>query len=433
MAPPAPPAPTAPPATRAWRARIFSVTWLSYFSYYQTRKNVSLVKKELEDLGIASRYDLAGIDTLFLLAYAVGQFVWGFVADVISPRRLLCCGMLATAGLSALFGASDLVALMALAFGLNGLAQSTGWPANSRVMASWFGTAERGVVLGYWGTCYQIGPLVAGTAATYLLVHYGWRAALFGPALWAAVVAIAVYVLVADTPAHVGFAVPDRVDPAASGAALRVARRAAWRALVASPAVWLLGGSYFCIKLMRYSLLFWLPYYFRDGLGYDKSASGYLSTSFELGGVAGVIVAGLVADRLLGRRRIAVAAVGLVLLCGALALYQAIGATSMAANFASMMLVGVLLFGPDSLVSGAAAQDAGGPHAAAAASGFVNGIGSVGAVLQGYVTAYVSEQWGWRALFTVFQGLALCGALALVVARLHARRAASATSSSLRE
>jgi sugar phosphate permease len=77
-------------------------------------------------------------------------------------------------------------------------------------------------------------------------------------------------------------------------------------------------------------------------------------------------------------------------------------------------LVGAFLFGPDSLVSGAAAQDEGGPHAAATATGFVNGMGSLGAILQGVVTVQVSRLWGWQALFYVFVGLAVLAALCLL-------------------
>ena len=80
---------------------------------------------------------------------------------------------------------------------------------------------------------------------------------------------------------------------------------------------------------------------------------------------------------------------------GGLYVYQVIGATSMAANFMSMMFVGATLFGADSLVSGAVAQDVGGPHAAAAASGFVNGIGSLGAIVQSLVLAWISETYGF--------------------------------------
>jgi sugar phosphate permease len=55
-----------------------------------------------------------------------------------------------------------------------------------------------------------------------------------------------------------------------------------------------------------------------------------------------------------------------------------------------MALVGFCLFGPDTLISGAAAQDIGGKHDVAKAAGFINGFGSTGAVFQGLVTSGMS-------------------------------------------
>jgi sugar phosphate permease len=82
-----------------------------------------------------------------------------------------------------------------------------------------------------------------------------------------------------------------------------------------------------------------------------------------------------------------------------------------------MAMVGFCLFGPDTLISGAAAQDLGGKHAAARAAGIINGLGSLGAVLQGVVTARVSEKFGWNALFYTFVLLALVSCLALLLVR----------------
>ena len=83
-------------------------------------------------------------------------------------------------------------------------------------------------------------------------------------------------------------------------------------------------------------------------------------------------------------------------------------------NFLAMMLVGALLFGPDSLVSGAVSQDIGGPHAAALACGIINGLGSIGAIFQGFMTDYVSRTYGWDMLFIIFQFLAILATLSLL-------------------
>ncbi|MCA9641820.1 MAG: MFS transporter, partial [Myxococcales bacterium] len=176
---------------------------------------------------------------------------------------------------------------------------------------------------------------------------------------------------------------------------------------------WCYGGSYFCIKLIRYSLLFWLPYYLSKKLNYDALTASDVASAFEAGGIGGVIVIGLLSDRV-RMTRSALSAISLLGLAGALLLYAGLGTSNVTTNVAVLALVGAMLYGPDSLLSGAAAQDAGGPHAAATAAGFVNGLGSVGAAAQGFVTATVSEHYGWQKLFWVFVALAVVGAVALV-------------------
>jgi sugar phosphate permease len=403
-----------PPAPAPWRLRIFGLTWLSYFSYYFTRQNYSVAKSSL-DLG---KEELRVIETAYLAAYAIGQFVMGSLADRVGPRRLLAVGMGATAVLSVVLGLSDLFAVFLIAYGLNGLAQASGWPANGGAMAAWFSSRERGEVMGYWGTCYQFGPLAATALASVLLATFGWRGAFFGPALWVGVVAVAVLLWLRDRPSDEGFRDPDVAPGAEATARDRAERRAlyrqAWPKVVRNPMTWFMGANYFCIKLTRYSLMFWLPFYLSEELGFDRVTAGWMSTSFFIGGIAGVVGSGLLADRVFGRRRIGVAAGMTALLALALGLYGSVGADSVALNFAVMMLVGMLLYGPDALVSGAVAQDLGGPHAAALGCGMINGIGSVGAIAQGLVTTTVSAAYGWDALFVVFQLLAVVATLTLL-------------------
>jgi OPA family glycerol-3-phosphate transporter-like MFS transporter len=139
-----------------------------------------------------------------------------------------------------------------------------------------------------------------------------------------------------------------------------------------------------------------------------------VSIAFDAGGIPFVIGLGIVADRLLGRRRILTAALSCVALCGAFALYRVIGDEGVAWNILGLALIGGALFGADALVSGSAAQDVGGSHASALACGVVNGIGSIGGVAQTFVLVYVTKHYGWDGLFKVFMGLSLAGALLLL-------------------
>ncbi|MEZ4267503.1 MAG: MFS transporter [Myxococcota bacterium] len=415
---------------RSLQVRVFALTWLSYASFYLTRKDFSVVKGRLEsdlDLTLAQ---LGMIDTLYLAAYAVGQFVSGSLGDRFGPRRILAVGMIGTATCAAAFGASSLFVPFLAAFAINGLFQSTGWSNNVAAMAPWFGRKVRGLVMGFWATNYQVGGLLATALAGWLLVHYGWRAAFFVPAAWVGGVGLLLFFFLVERPGDVGLPPVDHEErppeiqpgPATSAAATPAAavdpdapaRPSGMRRMLRSPTVWALGASYFCIKLIRYSLLFWLPYYLHKRLGYEEDVAAYLSTAFEAGGIVGVIAVGWVSDRFFSDNRARLIAPTLLALAVALAAYRIVGDWGMAANAISMAIVGFLLFGPDALLSGAAAQDIGGDDAAASAAGIINGLGSIGAILQGVVTATISAMYGWDALFYVFVLTATLAAVAVL-------------------
>jgi sugar phosphate permease len=387
----------------------WGVTWVSYAAYYLGRKGFSVAKKPIEHEYHIGRDALGMIDTGHLALYAVGQLLSGMLADRIGARRLVGAGMLLSAACCFGFGTSRTALAMGFFFALNGLAQSTGWPGNTRAMAEWTTTDNRRRVMAVWCTCYQFGGLFA-TALAAALLRFGWQWAFFVPALIMAAVGVAVLLLLAPGPAA-----PDLLHQEASDE-MHALRSEAVRAALRSKVLYSYGTCYFAIKLIRYSLLFWLPYYLADELAYAPDRAGYVSIAFEVGGIAGVIVLGLVTDKFNRISRPVLASATLVVLAIALVTYASVGAWGLLPNVLGLAFIGFCLFGPDSIISGAAAQDAGGPHAAATATGLVNGVGSLGAVLQGALNAWVSRVYGWHAVFYVFVAFALVSAAALVPA-----------------
>ena len=65
-------------------------------------------------------------------------------------------------------------------------------------------------------------------------------------------------------------------------------------------------------------------------------------------------------------------------------------------------LVGVFLYGPDSMISATAAMDFGTKRGAGTAIGFVNGIGSIGGILGGWLPGKITTEANWTPLFDVF-------------------------------
>jgi sugar phosphate permease len=341
-------------------------------------------------------------------------------------------GMIASALLIAAFGASSSAALFALYFGLNGFVQATGWPGNVKAMAGWYGPRERGAVMGFWSTCFQVGPLAATALCAFLLAHYGWRTSFLVPAVWVAVVGMLVLAFLREGP---GAETCERA-PARAAKSSEMSRRKSSEmsrdgaakssemsrekssemfreSVLRNPVVWLLGVAYFGMKLIRYCLDFWLPYYLERNLGYARDTAAYVSTGFQFGGIFGAIAVGWISDRLFPGRRGAIAAICTVCLALALLLYGRVAPMGMATSFAAIALVGFCLFGPDALISGVAAQDLGGPGSAGTVAGFINGCGSVGAIAQGALVAGVSRHFGWGAVFHALMVLAAASSLTL--------------------
>jgi sugar phosphate permease len=167
------------------------------------------------------------------------------------------------------------------------------------------------------------------------------------------------------------------------------------------------------MKLIRYVLLFWLPYFMRRELGYSVDG-GIAPNAFEIGGLLGAITAGFVSDRVFRGRRVEVGVISLVLLAGAMPLWAHMVQLRPRPQHPRLAFVGFCLFGPDTLLSATAAQDLGGPAAAATAAGVINGLGSIGSIVGLALAPWMSEKLGWTTYFSSLGVGSFVGALILV-------------------
>jgi sugar phosphate permease len=277
------------------------------------------------------------------------------------------------------------------------LAQSTGWPGLTKTMASWFRPEERGVVMGWWTTCYVFGGLAATIFAAWCIGGRPWRSGFVLPAILLLAVAAVFMALVRDRPAAADADAPKR-SPLAD-----------YREVMAQPVAWATAVAGFLLKVMRYSFLFWLPLYLTERLAYKPAQAGYLASVFEFAGIVGALAAGYASDKLLGARRYPVACLMLTALAAACLIQPRLAALGWVGALAGIALIGVMTFGPDTIVQGAACQDVGGIRCAASAAGLVNGVASLGQLASPYLVALVAERWGWDTVFKVFVAIALAG------------------------
>jgi sugar phosphate permease len=395
---------------------IFVLTWITYAGFYFCRKNLSIALPLLEGAKQLSHLDLANVIFGYSLFYAIGQFACGPLADRYGPRRIVGTGLLLIVA-SNLLMCVDGSSIWLLTFAcLNGLGQSSGWSGLVKMMGNWFEGGRRGIVMAFWSTNYVLGGFLATTFATWAVTQHTlapgleWRRGFLFPALIVAAISIAFWLFARDTP---------RAAAVRLGEAETNDRHDAWSGaemlrLLGSRPMWTLGLSYFFLEMCRYALMFWLPFFLMSQMKFSLAQSGYLSSLYELVGVAGALLAGYVSDRFMQSRR---APVSVVMLCGfgVVALLPALfphpGYVMTAIGIG---LAGLLTYGPDTLLSGAAAQDVGNGIATATSAGLIDGIGHLGSLLSPYLVVLVSGRYGWNMLFLIFSGAAFLSAISLI-------------------
>jgi sugar phosphate permease len=401
----------------AGQRKIFAVTWITYSGFYLCRKNLSIVLPLLAGVAGFRSMQLANIVFGYSLLYAVGQFGFGFLSDRIGPKRVVGVGLLIIVLSNIMMGLHASVIWLLLFACLNGVGQATGWSGLVKMMANWFGSENRGMVMAWWGTNYVLGGFLATAFATWAvaqrspLPQLGWARGFLFPALLLAIIVPVFFLQVSDTPA-----MSNRVDRR-EGLHPVVPDHPSWAdlgTLLCKPSLWTIGISYFFLELCRYALMFWLPYYMVQQLRYGVQTAGYLSSLYELVGIAGALLAGYISDRFNQSRRAPVSVVMLFGLGLVMLLQPLLARSGLVGIGFAISLAGLLSYGPDTLLSGAAAQDVGETRAAATATGLIDGIGHLGALFSPYVVVYVSEHYGWDRLFLVFAGTALLSGLSLL-------------------
>jgi sugar phosphate permease len=422
-----------PPPSERLRAenQVIWTIWLTYGAFYFCRTNISAavpgMKASVGEGGLGFSSDEVGLILASLkLAYGVGQFFNGQFSEHISPRKLLAVGMLGSAALNVLFGLSTGLYFLLFVWATNGYLQSLGWTPCVKVLANWIPVERRGRAIGIVGTGYQVTQgitfLVAGSAAHYL----GWRGALYVPAAMLAASAVFMLLFLQDAPDedearfNGSRSKTDPGAPAFDNATEPQPNAVAWSLLrnllltLANYQLWLLGVALGLLNACRYGFLDWGLTHLKEVQATSVGQAAINYAFLPLGAVAGSYLAGWATDRLFGSRRAPVICILLVLLGVSTLAYDRVARTSVPGTIALLVFIGFCIYGPQVLLVGTAPADLARRGTSAAAAGFVNFMGYMGAASGDLVTGYFVDpkHGGWKFAIYIWAGWAFAAALA---------------------
>lgn len=121
-----------------------------------------------------------------LFTYAIALFIGGVIGDIFDLRKLLtiayfllglCYLMLALGGQ---FGVERIIYYYFVFF-LIGLFSSILWPSIIHMLANWYSKKNRGLIIGAWATCANIGNIIGIQIAAILIKHFNnqWQYLIF--------------------------------------------------------------------------------------------------------------------------------------------------------------------------------------------------------------------------------------------------------------
>jgi OPA family glycerol-3-phosphate transporter-like MFS transporter 1/2 len=399
---------------------IFVLVWVVYASTYLIRKPLGVIKGLMaEDLHL-SKVQLGWMDTAMLLPYAVLQVIFGPIGDKLGPRKTVGICLFLT-GLSLMsFGTWDSYPMLLLLLFISGAAQAPCWPACCKFLSSWFPDEALNTVFGLISTSAFGGSIIATAIAVYLQKTYSWRFVFFPPSFLVLFLAILAWLFM-KLPSELHITIQGKESNETKKQNTNYTLCELWKiASVAEMAV-----SMMCLKLVRYSMYLWLPIYLSQSLNYSPEQAGLFSLLFDVGAVVGSTILGFIVDRYWRRHQLVPVLVSGFLGTVSFIFFTLTAQWGLSYNSIFMLLAGACVCGPDALLGGSVSVSIGeadGKNAGAAVTGLINGFGSLGAVIEGPLVGFVSETFGWNAMFVLIIVLSTFGSFAVFKALMIQRK-----------
>jgi OPA family glycerol-3-phosphate transporter-like MFS transporter len=398
---------------RRHRRSVFAGIFAGYAAYYLVRNNFALaIPDVLAEFPQHSKAELGAALTGLSIAYGISKFLMGSVSDRSNPKYFLPIGLLLSCAVMAISGLfkplyQSLGIIVALQT-LNGWVQGMGWPPCGKLMVHWFSTKERGLVVSSWNAGHNIGGALVATFALWGVLLFGdWGAKFYFNAAIAASIAVVAFFLLRDTP-H-AYALPPVEEykndyPPDHDAVAR--RKFTYREILVEHVLsnrhlWAIAVANAFIYFVRYGVVNWIPTYLQTAKGFSFSESSAGWALYEWAAIPGTIACGWMSDRVFGGRRAPATMLFMSLTLVAVVVYWLNGNGPLWIDYAALVAIGFLIYGPIMIV-GLHALDLVPKQAAGTAAGFTGFFGYVfGSATAGTGVGWIADRWGWNGVFVV--------------------------------
>lgn len=393
---------------------------------YVDRANLAVASAHIQQEFGISKAEMGYVFSAFACLYTLCQIPGGWFLDRVGSRLTYFIAILGWSVATLLQGfASGLLSLIGLR-AITGIFEAPAFPTNNRLVTSWFPEQERASAVGF----YTSGQFVGLAFLTPLLIwiqellSWHWVFIITGGI---GIVWSLVWMKVYQAPSQskginqaeldyirAGGAMVDGDAPGEKKALVKLTA-ADWKLVFHRKLCGVYLGQ-FAVTSTLWFFLTWFPNYLTQEKHIAALTAGFMTTVPFLAAFVGVILSGMVADRLVRSGRSLGFARKTPIICGLL-----ISTCIMGANYTNdplwiMVLMALAFFGNGfasitwSLVSSLAPV-----RLIGLTGGMFNFIGGLGGITVPLVVGYLAQDYGFAPALVYISAVALIGALSYIL------------------
>jgi D-galactonate transporter len=400
---------------------IFVITTLNYADRATLSITGSAMRSEFGFDAIRMGY----IFSAFSWAYVLSQLPAGWLLDRFGARRMYAASIFLWSLFTLLQSSISLVgsaggaviALFVLRFAM-GMAEAPAFPANAKVVASWFPTGERGTASAIFNSAQYFAAVVFTPLMAWITHSFGWQNVYLVMGATGIVLALT-WLKVMKNPSDHPRVNKAELEHIENGGGLIHPQKKTAYADAAGPESWfyvrqlmsnrMLLGVYlaqYCINVLTYFFLTWFPIYLVQARGMTILQAGLTASLPAICGFTGGVLGGVFSDALIRRGHSLTVARKVPIVGGMLLSVCIIGCNYVTTDWVVVALMSLAFFGKGIGALGWAVVADTSPKDAIGLSGSIfNMFGNVAGIVTPIVVGYIVATTGSFNGALVFVGI----------------------------
>ncbi len=398
----------------SWLA--FLACFIAYTVISMTKNTYSTAIAAIVSEGLFSKANAGVINASFYLFYGMTQFAGGYLADKISPFKIILITLLGCVVVNSVMAMSDSFVVMLIAWSVNGVFQFGLWPAVIKIISSVLLYDHRKKAMVYIAFCFPLGTVCSYLLAMGVLKSWRW------PMLfWTSVI---VLIPVVFLVLFVSRCVDKKTEPETVAHAAEEARQKEKEQPSASFAkIFLTSGLFLiCIPalvrcMLDIGLKTWVPTMIMESYGVSPSTSSMLTTVLIFLNLTGVFFTTWLYPK---RCKSLPLAIGLFFLVSLplLGLLLFNGTVSVMIIVLLLALMTTMMTAASQLLNVNLPAAFGAYKKIGMVAGISNAFGCFGCMLANYLYGFTAQAYGWTVTIMIWIALALIAFLFCILAML---------------